>query len=737
MVRVLAAMVFIAAPVAAQGVRGTVSDQASRQPIPGAVVFLLDASNGVVGRDLTSESGGYRLSAPRPGTYRLRTMRIGFRPVVSNPVTLGDGSDVTLDLSIESIPVSLSAVKVERQANCPARQDVSQAYNAWNEVSTALQAALLSSRVRGTTATIVAYDRWTAAGTEVVLRQGANVRSGIPGQPWRSVGADSLHRAGFVVKEANGWSTFHAVDLDVLLSDYFLQDHCLQLRSVDRGEIAIEFTPARDRSRVAEIRGFVWLDAATLHLKRLQFRYVNVEREYEQADAGGDLEFLKLSNGSWVVSRWQIRMPTSFKQARSDSYGGLSARPEIRATEVKTTGGDLLRILQNGDTLWALPPISFEGKVLDSTTNAPIPGARVVVSGTTYSTVTNEFGRFRIDSVLAGAYMVHVYTPMLDSLATHHQTYVVFASQVPGVDIRVPNRERLIERWCPAINRGTREISGLMGMLVGIVRSQRDSAPVPDTEIAVEWMDVVPDVSGNTVVKPRYLMDTTDAQGTYRICGMPWDHRLKVSTALDGGLAPLETRIGDGRVRRQDFWMHNGQRLAAGTPSTPTAAAPPAGRPAQQLQPVEVSAERTVLRDFEERRAFGIGHFITRAELEKSENRQTGDVLSKVPGARVARALSGGTAWIVTGRTPVSSSMVSGDSFDVLKGARPACYADVWVDNSQVYTYRRGDPLFDVNTIQPNQIEGIEVYTSAATIPTRYARGGAVQCGLVIIWTRR
>lgn len=729
----LAATVLVATPLGAQGVRGTVMDQASRQPIAGAVVFLLDASNAVVARDLTNESGSYRLAAPRAGTYRTRTLRIGFRPVLSSPFMLGDGPDMTRELSVESIPVSLAAVKVERQANCPARQDASQAYNAWNEVATALNAALLSSRVRGTTATVVAYDRWTAPGSDVILRQGVNVRSGLPGQPWRSVSADSLHRAGFVVREPNGWYVFHALDLDVLLSDTFLQDHCLQLRGVDRGQIALEFTPSRDRNRIAEIRGFVWLDATSLELKRLQFRYVNVLREYEQADAGGDLEFLKLRNGAWIVSRWQVRMPTSFRQERSESYGNLRGTAQVRATEVKTTGGDVLRVIQNGDTVWTVPPRAFVGTVIDSSTNRPVSGARVSLTGTRDATVTNELGRFRIEDVLPGAYAVRVRTAELDSLATFHQASAVIASQMPQLDIKVPNRAQLIEQWCPAITRGTREISGLMGMVLGIVRDQADSTPVVSAEIGVEWMDVVVDANGGAVVKPRHLTAQTDLHGAYRICGPPWDHRLKLSTAFDGRLPPLEIRIGDGRVRRRDFWIRHGQRIA----DSASAASAAASAAAQQLSPVQVSAERTVLREFEERRAFGIGHFITRAELDAQENRSTGDVLARVPGARIARALSGGSAWLVTGRTPVAASMASGDSFDEQKGARPACYADVWIDNSRVYAYRRGESLFDVNTIQPNQIEAIEVYSSAATIPTRYARGGAEQCGLLVIWTKR
>ena len=717
--------------VQAQTVRGTVVEKTSQRPIAGAVVFLLDARNAPVARDLTSENGAYRLTAPQAGTFTVRTMRIGFRPSVSAAVQLDPAQDVSLPLLIESIPVNLSAVRVERRSNCPARADATPAYNAWNEVATALNAALLSSRLRGTQATVVAYDRWTEPGSDVVLRQGANVRSGLPGMPWRSVSADSLHRGGFVVREANGWYTFHALDLDVLLSESFLEDHCLQLGSVDNSEIAIEFTPSRDRSRMPEVRGFVWLSTSTLELKRLQFRYVNVLRQYEQADAGGELEFLKLRNGNWVISKWQIRMPTSFRENRADSYRGYGATGDVRPTEVKTTGGDLLRVVQNGDTLWAVPSRTFQGKVMDSLTSRPIPGARIVVAGTTYSSVTNEFGRFSIEDVLPGAYQVRVFTPELDSLATFHQANMLFVEHLANTDVRVPSRAQVVAAWCPEAARAAREASGLVGLIVGRIRNQRDSTPVSSAEVAVEWQEAQMGQVG-AIITSRAVKAVTDANGLYRACGPPVDHRLRVATAFDADLPPLEVRIGGSRVRRLDFWIYNDRRV----PDSLTSIATASPR-AQPLAPVDVSAERTVLREFEERRAMGIGHFITRAELEKQENRNTGDIMSKAPGARVSRATSGGSAWITAGRGPASGRMPSGDAFDQQRGAKPACYADVWVDNARVYTWRSGETLFDVNTIQPNQIEAMEFYSSNATIPTRYARGGTEQCGVLVIWTRR
>ena len=70
----------------AQTVRGTIVGRGD-VPIPGVVVVLADSA-GPVGRSLSGERGEFRVTASRPGTYRLQATRIGFRPVVSAWMTL-------------------------------------------------------------------------------------------------------------------------------------------------------------------------------------------------------------------------------------------------------------------------------------------------------------------------------------------------------------------------------------------------------------------------------------------------------------------------------------------------------------------------------------------------------------------------------------------------------------------------------------------------------------------------
>src|SRR5688572_7621055 len=150
----VAAVLLCPAFLGAQGVHGTIIERTTQRPVAGAVVFLLGPTDTVVARDLTSETGRYRLVAPGAGTYRIRTLRIGFRPTISAPLQLRVNQSDSLTLVVENVPASLAAVRVESSTSCPAREDTRRAYSAWNEVVTALNAALLSSRLRGLAVTV-------------------------------------------------------------------------------------------------------------------------------------------------------------------------------------------------------------------------------------------------------------------------------------------------------------------------------------------------------------------------------------------------------------------------------------------------------------------------------------------------------------------------------------------------------------------------------------------------------
>ena len=63
------------------------------------------------------------------------------------------------------------------------------------------------------------------------------------------------------------------------------------------------------------------------------------------------------------------------------------------------------------------------------------------------------------------------------------------------------------------------------------------------------------------------------------------------------------------------------------------------------------------------------------------------------------------------------------------------CYAAVFLDGTPVFTGRRGELLFDVNSIPTSQISGIEYYGGSGTVPAEFNVGGNT-CGALVIWTK-
>lgn len=152
------------------------------------------------------------------------------------------------------------------------------------------------------------------------------------------------------------------------------------------------------------------------------------------------------------------------------------------------------------------------------------------------------------------------------------------------------------------------------------------------------------------------------------------------------------------------------------------------------LESVRVNAAVTRVPGFDERRALGIGQFITRDALERQSNRRVGDILASVPGVRVYRGK--GYAWIAAGRGVSTFQNPTLDKSDLERGARPQCYVNVYLDGAMVYSSSPNAPLFDVNSLSASEIEAIEYYSGAGQIPARYNRTNA-SCGVLLIWTRR
>ena len=136
--------------------------------------------------------------------------------------------------------------------------------------------------------------------------------------------------------------------------------------------------------------------------------------------------------------------------------------------------------------------------------------------------------------------------------------------------------------------------------------------------------------------------------------------------------------------------------------------------------------------EFEYRRTHGGGAFLTRTDLDKERNRQLGEIVAKLPGVRINRFGAEGS---VASSRWIGGSGRGGDAMDRRKGAPRGCYSQVYVDNVRVFSSDQGEALFNINSIPPSTIQGIEYYASREETPIQYASHRA-ECGTMLIWTR-
>jgi hypothetical protein len=684
-----------AGALSAQSVRGAVVD-AGGVPVSGVVVQLLTATDSIVSRALSNQAGEFFIATTAAGTYRVRTLRIGYRPTTSEPVTLRAGEELSRRFEISGVAVTLANVRIEGESGCrrSASDSTSVAFAAWEQLRTALSATQITALSRGMTVTTIEYVRALDPLGRKVLSDEAAVRTELVRQPWQEQRADQLRAKGYITDDIAGNVVYHVPGLETLSSSAFLEDHCLRLARESTDErLGISFEPTTTRRDFAEIRGVAWLDRKTSELREVTFGYSGIAEE-RIATAGGKIEFTRIEDGTWVISRWHVRMPILELVSKDNSRGGS----ENKLSEIRETGAQLTVARRGTDTLWIRDPLPLSGQVTDSLTKRPVPFAVASLVGTSFRDTADANGRFTIQAV-PGEYTLEIRTPSLDSVKAVHQSRVAFIDTAATFDVKVPNAE-FIQRVMFGRNRA---------ILTGFVVVDSTDAPIRDVEISLPGL--------SKTVK-------TDEKGAFRIVDVP-----------EGVHRVLARRIGYGLYDAPTYFMagHVVQRKIV-LPRV------------SELKAVEVTAERGTAglpESFAENVRLGIGHFTTREDLEKMGNRQLGNIVGESPGMKVVPG-RGGQAWILSKRAPVSLSVTQGNRPSNIyypspgersRGMVAACYARVYLDGSLINPSTPAEP-FDLNTLPLQSIEAIEIFSGPAQVPAKYARLDT-SCGVVVIHSRR
>jgi hypothetical protein len=523
------------APLAAQVIRGAVTEVATNAPLAGVVLSVLDAQGATVLQALSDDKGAFEIRLPSAGTYSLDVKRIGVRRVQLRPFAVADGETRRLDVSVEPLPAVLSSVKVTGRTSCVRNPETNARTAAlWEDARAALTAAVITRTLAtGTTAdSVVRYQRKLDPDTWRVLYETRRRVSVAMDRPFRSLPAEVLSVGGYVTVNQDGSTDYYAPDADVLLSDTFLADHCFKIEAptdTHLGEIGLAFQPIPERKK-PDVKGILWMDAKTAELKTLEFTYTWLPYEHRTGDFGGTVSFFHMPGGRWIVRSWRIRMP-EFGTRRSDGVQVVSRYATPQLARISEEGGAVpLDVLlnQSGRVM---------GTVIDSATNKPVAGITVALEGTSDSSMTAMDGTFELPFVQPGSYTIVLRHPALDSLGIQHlaRTLEVGAGSATTVNLRLPTNDEIATRMCNApVDFNSRSIIRF------IIADHATGAPLAKVPAVFSRVPIGED--GKAVADSATSWDVTlDDRGGFLACGLRSDEIVRLEAVPDTPVAWGET----------------------------------------------------------------------------------------------------------------------------------------------------------------------------------------------------
>lgn len=520
----------------AQVLRGRVVDPSDGGAVEGAMVVLLDEEGRRRAAMLTSATGLFRLEAPGAGRYRLRADRIGYRSAYSSGFDLArvDTAHVIIQAEVDAIP--LEGIEVDGRGRCSVRPtDGLSTARVWEEIRKALAAAEWTDEMGMYRYRLVHHSR-------VVDRRGREVESAdstlsesLLRSPFHAQPAPDLISRGFVRREGEE-HVFYGPDAAVLLSDDFLDTHCLRLRQgadETAGLLGLEFEPVEARG-VAEIRGTLWLDPDVSELRRLDYEYVNLDEVGLRGEGGGRITFQRLPNGAWIVRDWEIRMPLLDR-----------VRP-YRVAGYRTGGGTVVQIQdQAGRTILEESSGTLTGVVVDSTGAEPVKGAVVRVAGLEGRIPTDEDGVFYLSGLEDGVYELSASTPLLLAGGVDGEAVRVEVRRgdIATVRLRIPSAVVAALRQCAGELGPGRE-----GIVLGTVLDRSWDAYLAGAEVRARWAGSAADESAPGSVA------RTGMNGQYVICGVPLGRAIELEVSLGDATMSNEIVLStDAPVLVRDF----------------------------------------------------------------------------------------------------------------------------------------------------------------------------------------
>ena len=550
-----ASLGFVPLIARAQTVRGTVYDQARPSPAVGAIVTLerirspLSAPE-LVRSVLTDERGAYAIRATEVGTHRVFVRRIGAKPFRSEPFSIGTGEVRRLDVHLEGFNettadvTELGRITVLRVSPCETNPvEAVRIARLWDDARTALLATEISVRDSLVPRRLVRFIRDLNPETLDVQSETLHdfsVPVGVrPG--FTSPTGDSLSQVGYWRRVNKSTIRFYGPDANALLSQAFVEDHCFSVAADDDrpGQIGISFEPVnerRGRRGPPEIRGTVWLDSLSSELKTLDFTWLTFPIRGPTQHLGGEVRFMRLATGSWLVHRWRLRMPQEVLVSDGKS--------RLQVTRTKRFG-----ILEEGGFVDSPSLRSHERPAMIAGTirngdGAPLVGARVTIAETGKSTTTDSRGRYMIDGVPPGVRMVTVEHAQYDSLGVRvgESRVLLDEGTVRDVSIDGPDAGEVAAMLC-----GPDAVRGRGTLRLTIIDSAT-ARPMKGLRLSLAERDT----SGNDEAWAQEF--EADGNGVVVFCSAPANRPLMLTAKSGKTSARVELRLPRGLTIQVVRW---------------------------------------------------------------------------------------------------------------------------------------------------------------------------------------
>lgn len=496
----------------AQGIRGRVVAAGTEVPLAGAIVQARTADGIVAASTLTSERGAFTVADLPDGTYTLRVLRIGFRAFDGPPVAVSGGTSEVVVLSWIGDAITLAPQIIASGRTCKVSADSgTMISNVWTEVRKALLSAVLAERGEAPMIVRTNYARTLELKSELVQQQRLSVETRRSFRAYASWAPESLATFGYMsegVVAGRPAMIYRAPDAVTLTAESFAGTHCFSLVNGTGNharDIGLAFEPnGRPNNRV-DIRGTFWIERLSSRLQLIEFNYVGLPSYANPVKSGGFVEFVGLTTGQWLLSRWHIRMPHVAVQ-RVNEFAGSQERLEA----VDEWGGGVTRVSQGDSVIYSHALPSLTVSIVGAPFMSERVGAKIMLVGTDLRATTNAQGRVVFRNIIAGKYnLLTTFSSLAMFGAQTSERFVTVDSSDKVDSVVAPNARALLRTAC-----GTRADRNGVVALFGTVRDSAGN--VADGGDGVVWSRAQSD---DTISRVASIGALIDMNGQFLLCG--------------------------------------------------------------------------------------------------------------------------------------------------------------------------------------------------------------------------